>query len=156
LFFLCFFLLFCVCLFFIVLFWMPWCNHFLKFLWCFVLELKPKTELHIYYRRPMKFKINKKKQKNCVRAVWSGSMLFAISFSTCNRVGKRIVYGSWSDCATAQAGLDPCWSQTHYVGFVVTMLQWNVNDISSILVSSICLIIYFFLLGFLFCLLTNI
>jgi hypothetical protein len=22
----------------------------------------------------------------------------------------------------AQAGLDPCWSQTHYVGFVVTRL----------------------------------
>jgi hypothetical protein len=29
---------------------------------------------------------------------------------------------SWSDCADAQAGLDPCWSQTHYVGFVVTRL----------------------------------
>jgi hypothetical protein len=24
--------------------------------------------------------------------------------------------------ADAQAGLDPCWSQTHYVGFVVTRL----------------------------------
>jgi hypothetical protein len=31
-------------------------------------------------------------------------------------------HGSWSDCADAQAGLDPCWSQTHYVGFVVTRL----------------------------------
>jgi hypothetical protein len=32
-------------------------------------------------------------------------------------------HGSWSDCADAQAGLDPCWSQTHYVGFVVTRLK---------------------------------
>jgi hypothetical protein len=31
-------------------------------------------------------------------------------------------HGSWSDCADAQAGLDPCWSQTHYVGFVMTRL----------------------------------
>jgi hypothetical protein len=29
-------------------------------------------------------------------------------------------HGSLSDCADAQAGLDPCWSQTHYVGLVVT------------------------------------
>jgi hypothetical protein len=47
-----------------------------------------------------------------IRAVWSGPMLFAISFSTWNRVG-------------AQAGLDPCWSQTHYVGFVVTWLIYH-------------------------------
>jgi hypothetical protein len=53
-----------------------------------------------------------------IRAVWSGSILFTISFSTCNRVGKP-----WSDCADAQAGLDPCWSQTHYVGFVMTRLK---------------------------------
>jgi hypothetical protein len=26
---------------------------------------------------------------------------------------------------TAQAGLDPCWSQTHYVGFVVTQLKYK-------------------------------
>jgi hypothetical protein len=26
---------------------------------------------------------------------------------------------------TAQVGLDPCWSQTHYVGFVVTRLKWT-------------------------------
>jgi hypothetical protein len=25
---------------------------------------------------------------------------------------------------TAQAGLDPCWSQTHYVGFVMTRLKY--------------------------------
>jgi hypothetical protein len=28
----------------------------------------------------------------CLRAVWSGSMLFAISFSTCNRVGQRTAW----------------------------------------------------------------
>jgi hypothetical protein len=27
-----------------------------------------------------------------IHAVWSGSMLFAISFSTCNRVGKRTAW----------------------------------------------------------------
>jgi hypothetical protein len=26
---------------------------------------------------------------------------------------------------TAQAGLDPCWSQTHYVGFVMTRLKYK-------------------------------
>jgi hypothetical protein len=34
-------------------------------------------------------------------------------------------HGSWSDCAEAQAGLDPCWSQRHYVGFVVTRLIYR-------------------------------
>jgi hypothetical protein len=29
--------------------------------------------------------------------------------------------------ADAQAGLDPCWSQTHYVGFVVTRIYNVVN-----------------------------
>jgi hypothetical protein len=28
---------------------------------------------------------------------------------------------------TAQAGVDPCWSQTHYVGFVMTRLIYP-ND----------------------------
>jgi hypothetical protein len=37
-------------------------------------------------------------------------------------------HGSWSDCAEAQAGLDPCWSQTHDVGFVVTRLICFRND----------------------------
>jgi hypothetical protein len=31
-------------------------------------------------------------------------------------------HGSWSDCSNAQAGMDPCWSQMHYVGFVMTRL----------------------------------
>jgi hypothetical protein len=48
-------------------------------------------------------------------------MLFAISFCTCNRVGKRTAWILIRLC-DAQAGLDPCWSQTHYVGFVVTRL----------------------------------
>jgi hypothetical protein len=33
-------------------------------------------------------------------------------------------HGSWSDCADAQAGLDLCWSDTHYVGFVMARLKW--------------------------------
>jgi hypothetical protein len=39
-------------------------------------------------------------------------------------------HGSWTDCADAQAGLDPCWSRTHYVGFVMTQLKfhWHNND----------------------------
>jgi hypothetical protein len=37
-------------------------------------------------------------------------------------------HGSWSDCADAQAGLDPCWSQTHYVGFVMTQLKYIFID----------------------------
>jgi hypothetical protein len=28
---------------------------------------------------------------------------------------------------TAQAGLDPCWSQTHYVGFVMARLNYIVT-----------------------------
>jgi hypothetical protein len=40
-------------------------------------------------------------------------------------------HGSLSDFADAQAGLDPCWLQTHFIGFVVTQLicvkqrQWG-------------------------------
>jgi hypothetical protein len=55
-----------------------------------------------------------------IRAVWSGFMLVAISFPTCsNIVGQRLA--SWS-CVDVQAGLDPCWPQTHYVGFVMSRL----------------------------------
>jgi hypothetical protein len=32
-------------------------------------------------------------------------------------------HGSWSVCTDAQAGLDPCWSQTHYGGFVMAWLK---------------------------------
>jgi hypothetical protein len=31
----------------------------------------------------------------------------------------------------AQAGLDPCWSQTHYVGFVMTRLNYQLLYIES-------------------------
>jgi hypothetical protein len=31
-------------------------------------------------------------------------------------------HGSLSDCMDAQAGLNPCWSQTDYVGIVMTRL----------------------------------
>jgi hypothetical protein len=34
-------------------------------------------------------------------------------------------HGPLSDCADAEAGLDPCWSQTNYFGFVVTRLIYN-------------------------------
>jgi hypothetical protein len=47
----------------------------------------------------------------------------AISFSTCKKIGKQTTW-SWSDCADAQACLDPCWSQTLYVDFAVTRLKW--------------------------------
>jgi hypothetical protein len=32
----------------------------------------------------------------------------------------------------AQAGLYPCWSQTHYVGFVVTRLKYAIEMQNSI------------------------
>jgi hypothetical protein len=53
-----------------------------------------------------------------IHAVWSGSMLFAISFSTCYRVCKRT--------ARIVIRLRRCagWSQTHYVGFVIARLKY--------------------------------
>jgi hypothetical protein len=60
-----------------------------------------------------------------VRAVWSGSMLFiccSLTNSITNTETDSEQHGSWPDCADAQAGLDPCWLQTHYVGFVMTRL----------------------------------
>jgi hypothetical protein len=58
-----------------------------------------------------------------IRAVWSRSMLFNISFSTWYRVCKRTAWilirlrgcAGWSD---------PCWSQTHNVGFFVMRLNY--------------------------------
>jgi hypothetical protein len=38
-------------------------------------------------------------------------------------------HGSWSDYADAQAGLDRCWSQSHYVGFVMARLIWTNKQI---------------------------
>jgi hypothetical protein len=47
----------------------------------------------------------------CIHAAWSGSMLFAYQ-----------LYYKWKNwCAT---GLDPCWLQMHYDGFVVTRLTY--------------------------------
>jgi hypothetical protein len=57
-----------------------------------------------------------------IGAVWSGSMLFAYNSLT-SRETDREQHGFWSDCGDAQADLDPCWSQTHYVGFVMTWLK---------------------------------
>jgi hypothetical protein len=76
-------------------------------------------------------------------------MLFGISFSTCNRVGKQT---AWilirlRRCAgCVQAGLDPCWSQMHYVGFVMTRLNFynvfseNEEHIMMITVYPYCLL----------------
>jgi hypothetical protein len=69
-----------------------------------------------------------------IRSVWSGSMLFATSFSTCYRVCKWTAYGFWSGCAEALAGLDPCWSQWHYVGFVITwLIKWKIEAMNLLL-----------------------
>jgi hypothetical protein len=38
---------------------------------------------------------------------------------------KKLIANSMDPDQTAQAGLDPCWSQTHYVGFVMTRLKYN-------------------------------
>jgi hypothetical protein len=47
-------------------------------------------------------------------------LLLSVSLLVMGLVSEQ--HGSWSDCADAQAGLDPCWLQTHYVGFVMTRL----------------------------------
>jgi hypothetical protein len=46
-------------------------------------------------------------------------------------------HGSWSDCAYTQAGLDPCRSQTNYVGFVMERLKF-INLSTSLLNKYIC------------------
>jgi hypothetical protein len=35
---------------------------------------------------------------------------------------EKLIANSMDPDQTAQAGLAPCWSQTHYVGFIVTRL----------------------------------
>jgi hypothetical protein len=47
--------------------------------------------------------------------------IHAVRLSTLLQVGKLIANSIDPD-QTAQAGLDPCWSQTHNVGFVVAQL----------------------------------
>jgi hypothetical protein len=42
-------------------------------------------------------------------------------------------HGSLSDCADAQAGLDPCWLQTHYVDFVVARLKFTFKTVQVLL-----------------------
>jgi hypothetical protein len=44
--------------------------------------------------------------------------IHAVRLQTLLQVEKMI-----ANSADAQAGLDPCWSQTHNVGFVVTRLK---------------------------------
>jgi hypothetical protein len=43
--------------------------------------------------------------------------IHAVRLQTLKQVKKLI-----ANSMDAQAGLDPCWSQTHYVGFAVTRL----------------------------------
>jgi hypothetical protein len=52
--------------------------------------------------------------------------------------GLCIVLEEEEDWADAQASLDPCWSQTHYVGFVMTRLiyLWD---------KAACIIIFYIL-----------
>jgi hypothetical protein len=62
-----------------------------------------------------------------LRPAWIRVRIHAVRLPTLitSRETDSEQHGSWSDCADAQAGLDPCWSQTHYVGFVVTRLIWG-------------------------------
>jgi hypothetical protein len=50
------------------------------------------------------------------------------SFSTCYRVCKRTAWILIRLRGCAGCGLDPCWSQTHYVGFVVTRLNYYFSE----------------------------
>jgi hypothetical protein len=47
-------------------------------------------------------------------------MTHAVRLQTLLQNVKLIANSMDPDQTDAQAGLDPCWSQTHYVGFVVT------------------------------------
>jgi hypothetical protein len=49
--------------------------------------------------------------------------IHAVRFATQLQVGKLIA-NSMDPDENAQSGLDICWSQTHYVGFVVTRLNY--------------------------------
>jgi hypothetical protein len=52
-------------------------------------------------------------------STWSWSMLFnPVCLLVIGFVSEQ--HGSWSDCADAPAGLDPCWWQMHYVCFFKT------------------------------------
>jgi hypothetical protein len=48
--------------------------------------------------------------------------IHAVRLQTLLQVGK-LTANSMDPDQTAQAGLDPCWSQTNYVGFVMTRLK---------------------------------
>jgi hypothetical protein len=64
-----------------------------------------------------------------LRPAWIQTMLcihavcYRMSFSTCNRVGKRTAW--------ILIRLRRCWSQTHYVGFVVTrLIYWWHHEVT--------------------------
>jgi hypothetical protein len=55
--------------------------------------------------------------------------IHAVRLPTLFQVEKLIAYIMDPDqTADAQAGLDPCWSQTHYVGFVMTRLIYFLSE----------------------------
>jgi hypothetical protein len=56
-------------------------------------------------------------------APWQNQHCVSVSLVVIGLVSEQ--HGSWSDCADAQAGLDPFWSQTHYFDFVMVRLKWS-------------------------------
>jgi hypothetical protein len=51
--------------------------------------------------------------------------IYAVRLQTLLQVAKLLANNMDPD-QTVQAGLDPCWSQTHYVGFVMRRLIYSV------------------------------
>jgi hypothetical protein len=56
-----------------------------------------------------------------IRAVWSGSMLFAISFYTCKRVGKQ-QHGCWIHAGRKRTMLVLSWCGSYIFDFSTTLL----------------------------------
>jgi hypothetical protein len=75
-----------------------------------------------------------------IRAVWLGSMLFAFSFSTCNRVGKRTVWilirlrgcAGWSGSMLVASALRwYCRDAAHILFYFVIYILLNITIIKS-------------------------
>jgi hypothetical protein len=63
------------------------------------------------------------------------SSIYFIKFANVTNTGQHNNVHSYiiEQTADAQVGLDPCWSQTHYVGFVVTRLTYYLLCCSELL-----------------------
>jgi hypothetical protein len=60
-----------------------------------------------------------------LRPAWSDQdPCCSLTNSITSRETDSEQHGSWSDFADAQAGMDPCWSQTHYIGFCHDMAHF--------------------------------